>query len=193
MSPARRELAGAVLACLLGSVLVLLSLVRDWGSVAVAGTALLPARELGVSGGELLPGVRALAVVGLAGVVGLAATRGRGRGAVGGLLGLVGVVVLVETVRAVADLPARVRRVEAVREVGSAASVDGSAWPVLALAGALLLVAAGALVAVRGRRWSALSARYDAPAGPRAPQAVEQPADKALWDELDRGEDPTAG
>jgi hypothetical protein len=48
------------------------------------------------------------------------------------------------------------------------------------VAGALLALT-GAFVAVRGPRWSALGARYDAPARRADP-----------WDALDRGEDPTA-
>lgn len=206
-----------MLACLVGAVLVLLSLVRDWATVPVAGSALLPDRVVGVRGADLVPGVRALALVGLAGVVGLAATRGRGRSAVGAVLGLVGVVVVVETVRAATDLRARVRGVDAIGDLGGAGAVDGTvdgtAWPALAVLGALLLVAAGALVAVRGRHWSALSERYDAPVGGarggREPVPAESstvapaesstesstvaPTDKALWDDLDRGEDPTTG
>jgi uncharacterized membrane protein (TIGR02234 family) len=210
---ARRELGAAVLACLVGAVLVLLALVRDWVAVPIGGSALLPDRVVGVSGAELAPGVRALALVGLAGVVGLAATRGRGRSAVGAVLGLVGVVVVVETVRVSTDLRARVGDVEAIGDLGGAGVVDGTLWPVVAVLGALLLVAAGALVTVRGRHWSALSERYDAPVigarGGREPVPADSPADsptdsptdkapvaptdKALWDDLDRGEDPTTG
>lgn len=197
----RRELGAAVLACLLGAVLVLLSLVRDWARVPVEGGALLPDRLLGVSGGALVPGVRALALVGLAGVVGLAATRGRGRRAVGAVIALVGVAVLVETTRTATDLASRVGSVDEVREAGGGAGVDATPWPVLAVVGAVLLVAAGLLVATRGSRWSALSERYDAPVagGGRPPPvaAVEGAGDvrpdKALWDDLDRGEDPTTG
>lgn len=59
---------------------------------------------------------------------------------------------------------------------------------VLALAGVAslprgaLLAAAGVLVAVRGPRWPALGAKYEAPAAP---------TDRDAWDALDRGEDPT--
>ncbi|MCW2613469.1 MAG: hypothetical protein JWN08_463, partial [Frankiales bacterium] len=50
------------------------------------------------------------------------------------------------------------------------------------------------------RRWAALSARYDAPAaraagsGEAAPgdeQAAGARQERALWEALDRGEDPT--
>jgi hypothetical protein len=45
-----------------------------------------------------------------------------------------------------------------------------------------LLAATGVLVAVRGPRWPALGARYEAP-GPMS--------ERDAWDALDRGEDPT--
>ncbi|MBC7375655.1 MAG: Trp biosynthesis-associated membrane protein, partial [Frankiales bacterium] len=50
-------------------------------------------------------------------------------------------------------------------------------------------------IAVRGRRWAALSARYDAPAA-RAEQEPDSEVsasrqERALWEALDRGEDPT--
>lgn len=193
----RRGLVASVVLCLLGSVLVLVSLAREWARVPLAGSALLPDRVLGVSGGELVPGVRALALVGVAGVVGLAATRGRGRTAVGGVLAAVGLAIAVESVRAATDLRDRVPGLEAVRDAGAAAdpAVDGSAWPAVAVLGAVLLTAAGVLVATRGSRWSALSQRYEAPV-PAADEQGARPAeagDKALWDDLDRGEDPTRG
>jgi uncharacterized membrane protein (TIGR02234 family) len=59
-------------------------------------------------------------------------------------------------------------------------------WPYVALAGATLLTAAGALAVVRGRGWGAMSARYDAPVGDRPVN------ESSLWDALDRGEDPTS-
>ena len=61
-------------------------------------------------------------------------------------------------------------------------------WPALTLAGGVLLLLAGGLIAVRGRRWAGLSSSYDAPtAAPAAPVT-----DKGVWDALDRGDDPTA-
>ena len=61
-------------------------------------------------------------------------------------------------------------------------------WRPAAVAGALLIVAAGLLVAWRGPRWPVMSSRYEPPE-----QAGRgQPADSAaLWDALSRGADPT--
>jgi hypothetical protein len=48
--------------------------------------------------------------------------------------------------------------------------------------GLVVTVAAGVLVLVRGREWSGLSGRYDAPTA----SSRDDP-----WTVLDRGEDPT--
>ena len=195
-STARRELTVAVLLCLLGAVLVLVAAGRTWVAVQVLGGALTDDRTARVTGRLLLPGLGALGLVGLAGVVALAATRRWGRVGVGLLLLATGagISALVLT----ADLvPA------ALVSIGSpGGGLTGqpatTGWPYVSVAGGLLLAAAGALVALRGRRWAALSQRYDAPAV-RAESAAEgagavpdgPKAERALWDALDRGEDPT--
>jgi uncharacterized membrane protein (TIGR02234 family) len=75
------------------------------------------------------------------------------------------------------------------------AATVSPAWPLLATAGGLALLAAGAGALLRSRRWPAMSARYDAPAATpaAAPQPAAAPAPNAVWDALDRGQDPTAG
>ena len=184
-----RELAAAVLLCLVGAFLVLVGAGRDWVVVDVAGNGLLPPRRLGVQGSELVAGVRALGLVGLAGVVALAATRRWGRVVVGLLLAVVGLGVLLSVIGA--DLAVEAVRSDSVAEAGGA---DGAgrttAWPLGTALGGLLLALAGALVALRGRRWAALGRRYDAPAARPAPAGPTGTAQ--LWDALDRGEDPTA-
>jgi uncharacterized membrane protein (TIGR02234 family) len=69
--------------------------------------------------------------------------------------------------------------------------------PLLATAGAAVTALAGTVVTARGRRWAALSRRYETPAT-RDQAAVDDPAPATapgpeLWDALDRGEDPTRG
>jgi hypothetical protein len=105
-----------------------------------------------------------VALVALAGVAGVAATGGVPRRLVGVLLALVGVA---GAVAAVTDLPA------------------GGAW--LAGAGALILAAAGAFVLVREPGMPRFGSRY-ARAG-----AAQRPADpdRAAWQDLDEGRDPT--
>jgi hypothetical protein len=52
-----------------------------------------------------------------------------------------------------------------------------------------VVAAGGLLTASRGRRWAAMSARYDAPAERRS-GAVDPHV--AQWDAIDRGDDPTS-
>jgi hypothetical protein len=61
-------------------------------------------------------------------------------------------------------------------------------WRPAAVAGALIIVAAGLLVFWRGARWPVMSSRYEPPE-----QAGRKPvADSAaLWDALSSGADPT--
>ena len=61
-------------------------------------------------------------------------------------------------------------------------------WRWVALAGAVLIVAAGLLAAWRGAGWPVMSSRYDRPAG-RRPSPVTDSA--ALWESLSQGVDPT--
>jgi hypothetical protein len=61
-------------------------------------------------------------------------------------------------------------------------------WRWVALAGAVLIVAAGLLAAWRGAGWPVMSSRYDRPAR-RRPSPGTDPA--ALWEALSQGIDPT--
>ncbi len=177
-----RELQLAVLLVLLGSALVLLAGGREWVAVVLPATPPLPPRSVTRAGGELTAALRPLGLLGLAGVAALAGTRGRGRRAVGGVLLLAGAGVVAAT--------AGVLGRGAAAEVPQA---DGfTAWPLAALAGAALLALGGLLVLVRGRRWAALSGRYDAPAARNAAPAAPARPEVEAWDALDRGEDPTS-
>lgn len=198
MSPrAKRELGVAVVLCLLGSGLVLLAAGRPWAQVQVAATGLFEARTAEVSGGQLAPGASALGLVGLAGVVALAATRRWGRVVVGVLLLAVGAAVAVLVARTLGSLTSRALAVDGVRAVGAApADVGATAWPVVALLGAALLALSGVLVGVRGPRWAGLSRRYESPVAAPAddvPAPTPGPVtERSLWEALDRGDDPTA-
>jgi uncharacterized membrane protein (TIGR02234 family) len=171
----------AVLLCLAGAGLLLLALSRSWLSFRLGANPPLPGRTVTASGADLVPGARALALLGLAGVAAVPATRSWGRVFVGLLLVAAGAGAGVAVLRAVVDPGPAVVRV--VADVHVTDDVGLGPWPYAALLGALLLVAAGLLTAVRGRAWSGLGARYDAPT---------QPKKESLWDALDRGDDPTA-
>jgi len=192
---ARRELRTAVLLVLLGSGLVLLAVRRDWISYPSSGGLTIHEVRSGVRGTAVAGLAEALGVVGIAGVVAIAATRRLGRVLVGVLVGLAGAAV----VGSVVSLMSRglAHRLATVDCRGlclvPADKYDATptwAWPVLTVVGGLLMLAGGCLVAVRGRRWAALSASYEAPTAerPAAPPAT----DKGAWDALDRGDDPTA-
>ena len=179
----RRGLVVAILLCLAGSALVLLATSRPWLTHAYLPSPPLPGRRLVVTGTELMPGARALALLGLAGVAALPASRSWARAVVGAVLALAGGGVVVLVARVLADRLAALESTDAFRAGESFyGTPDLGAWPYIALLGGLLLLAAGLLAAVRGRSWTALGARYDAPTAPKEP---------SLWDALDRGDDPT--
>ncbi len=186
---ARREVGVAVLLCLAGSALVLLAAGRPWAHALVHQPPLPPV-QVAPTGRALAPVLPALGLVGLAGVAALAATRRWGRIVAGVLLLGIGGAVLAVTLRTGADLGTRVRPI-AVQAAGSSGArpgaVTGTGWGAVSGVGSGLLAAAGLLVVGRGRRWATMSARYDAPTAPR-PRV--EPA-TALWDALDRGDDPT--
>lgn len=191
---ARRELGAVVVLCAAGGALALLAAGRTWVRIAAPRRAPLPDVAVALSGRELEPLVPALGLVGLAGVVGLLATRRWGRLVVGVLLAAAGVGV---TIRALGHLaaPGDDRARDLLDDAGRAGDTAGAAlsstvvagWPLLAAAGGLLLAAGGLGVVLRSRRWPTMSARYERAAPRRA-----QPAEPALWDALDAGTDPTA-
>ncbi|WP_322760248.1 Trp biosynthesis-associated membrane protein [Frankia sp. Cr2] len=186
------EMAAAVLCCLLGAALVLVSVGATWVNLRVADGAIagepVTAAPLAVhlSGSDLAPAVAGLGLVGLAGVVAIAATRRRGRVLVGLPVLLAGVVVAVVAGRIAADPLPAVRVASQVRQIAPSLTADlrdlrRTAAPWLATCGGVLLAFGGALVAFRGHTWSALSPRYQAPAA--------RPVD--AWQAIDRGDDPT--
>jgi len=199
MSPrSRRELTVAVLLCLLGAFVVLVGAGNAWTRVDLLAGAVTDARTVGLEGTELAPGVRALGLVGLAGVVALAATRRTGRLVVGLLLVATGAGVVATVLGT--DTTGPTLASDQVRGAGGevAGDVTTTVWPAVTVLGAALLVLAGLLVAARGRSWAALSTRYDAPAvregrveAAPEPGQAEARAQRALWESLDRGEDPT--
>ncbi|WP_194411801.1 Trp biosynthesis-associated membrane protein [Microbacterium cremeum] len=74
------------------------------------------------------------------------------------------------------------------------ASISATAWPVVTLVGWLLLVVAGAFTLATARAWGGTGRRFrtdeaahpGAAAGSRPHDAIDD------WDDLSRGEDPTA-
>lgn len=161
---ARRQLAIAATATAVGALVQLLAQGRVW--VAVAGGK-------SWTGHALSSAVRPLALAELAGAVALVATRRWGRTAVGALLVAVAVGSVVAAFNA--DDPHVAGPLQ-----------HHQAWRVVYIVAALLVLAAGAAGVVRGRRWSEMSARYEAPGTAR-----QRDPEVELWEALDRGDDPT--
>jgi hypothetical protein len=145
-----------------------------WGASALTWhTTTSPGRApVATSGAEAAPSLSGFAWVALAGVAALVATGGPVRRVLAALLGLAGAAV-------------------AVIGVGgwTHAGPSSTPAPLLAVAGGLLLIAVGTFVLFREPRLSRLGARYAAP----GTRAVEIDPDRAAWQDLDAGRDPTAG
>ncbi|GAA4913958.1 putative membrane protein (TIGR02234 family) [Actinomycetospora succinea] len=126
----------------------------------------------------------------LAAIGGLVATAGWGRRVVGTLVAVAGLWALLRAASgllapASEALPVGVRPGD--RPLPAEAVVGG---PLLGLLGALVMLAAGLLTV----RWAAvlprMGAQYDAP-GARTERPKPADPDKALWEALDEGRDPT--
>ncbi|MEU6710889.1 TIGR02234 family membrane protein [Nonomuraea sp. NPDC046802] len=176
----------------LGALLVLLAAGRVWvRALGAAGSdTVVP------TGGELSPALTPVALAGLAGVVAVLATKGVGRRVVGGLLALCGIGAAAGTWTALdeATVADWLHERNVLRGATAMPWEAVSLWPGVAAVGALLMIAGGVLAIVRGGRWTGMSARYERGAGadtPEARAAQAAQADRAMWDALDRGDDPT--
>ncbi len=79
---------------------------------------------------------------------------------------------------------------------GLVAQVDTTPWPLVTLAGWIVLLVTGVFTLVTARRWPGSGRRYRTDAAPptdSAPTSASRPHDAIdSWDDLSRGEDPTA-
>ncbi|TQM44700.1 Trp biosynthesis-associated membrane protein [Pseudonocardia cypriaca] len=165
--PSPRALGTACAGLVLSAVLLWAGSATVWYRVLRPGAA-----PVELTGASVAPWLGGTALLALAGVAGVVATGGVLRRLVGALLGLTGAGVLVLGVRALLTDPN---------------ATDATGAPLLAVAGALVLLAVGIAVLVRERRLPRLGARYAAPGERR----VERDPDRAAWEELDEGRDPT--
>jgi uncharacterized membrane protein (TIGR02234 family) len=161
-----------------------------WGASALTWfTVSPPGRAPLVStGAQVSPSLIGFAWVSLAGVAGLVATGGVARRILACLLALAGAAV------AITGLAGWTRTEYAVGSAGAAAPgatpppLAVTPAPLLAVAGGVLLLAVGAFVLLREPRLARLGARYAAP----GTRTVEVDPDRAAWQDLDAGRDPTA-
>jgi hypothetical protein len=173
----RRRLVAAVVGCAAGAGLALLAATRTWSTGVTARPAPLPPERVAHTGAHLIGWLPALALVGLAGAGALVATRGPARRAVGVLLVLAGLGTVVAGAR------------------GLSLAVGGArAWPVLVAAGGLAVAWSGIGALRHGTSWPAMGARYERGGDAAAPagRATRDRGDAGLWDDIDRGVDPTA-
>jgi LPXTG-motif cell wall-anchored protein len=175
VTPDRRGLTRAVVACLVGAGLTVLAVTRAWSTTLTRRPAPLPPLHTPQTGSSLLGWLIAVALVALAGAGALLATRGRARIVVGALLGLAGLVIFgggVDGLRL----------------------VDGPryAWPLLVMIGGVLVAYAGLGAMRYGPVWPAMGTKYER-SGAAGPVNANRPVTQAtMWDDLDRGVDPTA-
>jgi uncharacterized membrane protein (TIGR02234 family) len=212
---ARREYLLTLLAGAAGAAVVLLAARQGWARVVTIEPHPLPESRVAVSGQDLVPAAGALGLAALAGLAAVLATRGLARRAVGGLLAAFGVAVAASVSLPVTAAQVRSAAVGATAaQAGSApggstvgsgitpgtgGSIAGLAlashvemaafpWRWAVLAGGLLVIGTGLLVAWHGARWPVMSSGYDQPASSKQ-VAVADPA--SLWESLSQGLDPT--
>ncbi|WP_168203716.1 Trp biosynthesis-associated membrane protein [Humibacter ginsenosidimutans] len=213
----RRLKYGAILLAVIASALVLTASTQTWYTLHLTATS-GHAGTLTVAGSAAAPAVAALSLAGVAFGAALA-LAGRILRYVLAVLGLVlSASIIGSTASAIGDpIGSGITVVTNATGVAGDASVraiiaraDATAWPALALAGGIALLLATVLVVATGHLWPVSSRRYgateDASSDKHAEpsddddehlSAADQRArarDAAIgdWDELSRGDDPTA-
>ncbi|OZM70471.1 hypothetical protein CFN78_25260 [Amycolatopsis antarctica] len=176
--PGARALRTVLLALLLGAAAL-------WGSSRLAWTAQL--RDEGVRGQILtavpgadhVPALVPYALVALAAIAGVLASRGAPRRLLGAVVVVAGLLPGFEAVRT------------SVRDglADGAPVAEILAGRGLGLAGGLLIVLGGIVTVVAGARMPGMGGKYAAPGTKKAAPDPE----KGMWDALSEGRDPTRG
>jgi uncharacterized membrane protein (TIGR02234 family) len=149
----------------------------------------LPPIEASVDGADIAPVAGAMALVCLAGLGAVIATRGwvrRGLGLV--IAGCAAVVVVVAVVPG-STTGLLEDALAAKGWTGGGYDRSVTAWRLIAGLTGIVVMAAGVVVARFGGEWATMGARYDSPSSARA--ADEPVSDAAMWRALDDGGDPT--
>lgn len=138
---------------------------------------------LSLSGRDLAPLAVGGGWIALACIVGIVATAGVVRRALGVVVAAAGTAVAVGAVVGMSTAPAAMA-VAIAREGGTLeAQLTLGMWSAVAAAAGVLTLLCGLATAARGATWPTMSARYERSPKPRS----DDP-----WAALDRGEDPTA-
>jgi uncharacterized membrane protein (TIGR02234 family) len=199
-----------------GAGLVFLATRQSWAQVRTVPPRPLPVSLISVTGAALVPYIDALVLVGLASLAAVLATRRLLRRVTGVVLAVLGAALAVSVFtlsRAAAISAAATASTPSGSGAGSVTqgsnasssavpNVAGAApqvhfaaagWQVLAVAGAIAMIAAGVLVVLNAEKMAVMSSRYDAPTGKTVAAVPSPQADSAsVWEALSRGDDPTA-
>jgi len=188
--PDRRGYRTALVLLGVAAALLFLGYAQVWVSAVVAEQG-LPSLVVELKGREVQPAASASAILALAGVAGLVATRRVGRAVTGGLLVLEGLIALGGALWFGLGSD---DRADARRLISDKAGVDVQAelsvrpwWAVVAVGGALVVVV-GVLAMLRGGTWPVMGRKYERAEGDAAPAAA---GTASAWDQLDQGVDPT--
>ncbi|MFG3440377.1 Trp biosynthesis-associated membrane protein [Nonomuraea sp. NPDC047897] len=187
-----RELGLWVLATALGCALVLFATTRPWvGGVRGTGPHGGAGPFATPTGGDLGPALVPVALAGLAGVVAALAAKGVARRVIGALVALCGLVAGLATWLATGGEATLgwLREHNVLQATGALQWDAVPLWPALAGLGAAIMAVGGAVAVVRGGRWAGMSDRYERDPARRRASAAD---DRALWEALDRGDDPTS-
>jgi uncharacterized membrane protein (TIGR02234 family) len=184
---------------LVSASVILVSGSRQWVSGTV-DDAVLGASALHGKGSDIAPSALATALVGLASAVAVA-TSGTVVRVVAACAALLAAVLGAAVIIGVMADPSGALGTLAAARTGRGGTVaahgEVGAWAWVALTAALAMGLGGLGALVGGRRWRGLSSRYDAPvagAASSGPGSAGGPAagHESTWDQLSRGEDPTA-
>lgn len=191
--PDRRGYRRALVLLAVGAGLLFLGYAQVWASAVVAEPG-LPSLTVELKGREIQSAASASAILALAGIAGLIATRRVGRAVTGVLLVLEGLIALVGALLfgfAVGGRDDVLRLVSDKAGVDVQAAVSVRPWWLVAALGGLLLIVVGVLAALRGGTWPVLGKRYERSDAEAVPRTAAGAAAPSAWDQLDQGVDPT--
>jgi hypothetical protein len=181
--PGRRGLGIAVTGCVLSGAVALFAVGRVWLHYTVPRDGLADLRAT-ATGHATAGAAGTLALVVLAGVVVLPATRGFGRRLAGAAIALAGLGIGYLAVLTIAFTTDQLD----VAEASTYTDGRATAWPWIALVAGVIAIAIGAFAVVASGRWPAMGRRYESAGSAKRGPATET----SIWDRLDEGDDPTA-
>jgi uncharacterized membrane protein (TIGR02234 family) len=203
---ARVEFIAALVLLVVGAGLALIFSTRTWQTFTTVRSRPLADDVLHVTGRTIDAAPTALALIALAGVAAVIATRGWLRRIVGWVLALDGIAMIVRSVAALKPVDAEQAR-QIVMEKHPSVTFDLAAaptvqvhpvWGIATCVCGGLIVVAGILIEWRGGTWGGMSSRYSrpdthpaSPADPEQAKAAEAKANLSMWNALERGDDPT--